>query len=150
MDRRPFGRNRGPRGLRAQDGRIDDRERSCRLLARLHVSAGDLVQHRCFGNPDDTTWKKFPLTTPVTVDLSTALEGTLSSLTTGLDVPIGTYAQVRLIPVDSSATFSARHLSLGAIYNSEVDYTDSNGTAHQVPLELLNPDKGLGVTTRSR
>ncbi len=97
--------------------------------------------------PDDTTWKKFPLTTPVTVDLSTALEGTLSTLTTGLNVPIGTYAQVRLIPVDSSATLLSSASTLGAIYNSEVDYTDSNNAAHQVPLELLNPDKGIGVAT---
>lgn len=96
--------------------------------------------------PDATTWKKFPLTTPVTVDLSTALEGTLSSLTTGLNVPIGTYAQVRLIPVDSTTLLSSAS-ALGAIYNSEVDYADSNNVAHQVPLELLNPDKGLGVAT---
>jgi hypothetical protein len=97
--------------------------------------------------PDDTTWKKFPLTTPTTVDLASSLEGTVTSLTTGLAVPIGTYAQIRLIPVDSSATLLDSASSLGAVYNSEVDYADSAGTAHQVPLELLNPDKGVGVTT---
>jgi len=95
---------------------------------------------------DDTAWKKFPLKTPTTVDLAAANEGTLTSLTTGLGVPIGTYAQVRLIPVDSSATLLDSASNLGAIYNSEVDYTDSAGTVHQVPLELLNPDKGIGVT----
>lgn len=97
--------------------------------------------------PDDTTWNKFPLTTPVTVDLSTALDGTLSTLTTGLNVPVGTYAQVRLIPVDSSTTLLNSASDLGAIYNSEVDYTDSDNGTHQVPLELLNPDKGIGVAT---
>jgi len=97
--------------------------------------------------PDDTTWKKFPLTTPTTVDLASSLEGTVTSLTTGLAVPIGTYSQVRLIPVDSSATLLDSASNLHAIYNSEVDYTDSAGTLHQLPLELLNPDKGLGVTT---
>jgi len=96
--------------------------------------------------PDDTTWKKFPLTTPVTVDLSASLEGTLSSLTTGLNVPVGTYAQVRLIPVDASAAVLNSATSLNAIYNSEVDYVDSSGATHQLPMELLNPDKGLGVT----
>ena len=100
--------------------------------------------------PDDTTWKKFPLTTPTTVDLATSLEGTLSSITTGLAVPVGTYAQVRLIPVDSGATLLSSASALGAVYNSEVDYTDSAGTLHQVPLELLNPDKGLGVTTTAQ
>jgi hypothetical protein len=100
--------------------------------------------------PDDTTWKKFPLTTPATVDLATSVEGTLNSITTGLGVPIGTYAQVRLIPVDSSATLLSSASALGALYNSEVDYTDSAGTLHQVPLELLNPDKGIGVATTAQ
>jgi hypothetical protein len=97
--------------------------------------------------PDDTTWQKFPLTTPTTFDLATSLEGTLNSITTGLKVPVGTYAQIRLIPVDSSATLLSSASALNAIYNSEVDYTDSAGTLHQVPLELQNPDKGLGVAT---
>jgi len=97
--------------------------------------------------PDDTTWQKFPLTTPTTVDLAASLDGTLSSLTTGLNVPIGTYAQIRLIPVDSSEAILSSASALGAVYNSEVDYTDSAGTVHQVPLELLNPDKGFGVAT---
>ena len=97
--------------------------------------------------PDDTTWKKFPLTTPVTVDLTTSLNGALSSLTTGLAVPIGTYAQVRLIPVDASTTLLSSASSLGAKYNSEVDYIDSSNVTHQLPLELLNPDKGIGVAT---
>ncbi len=96
--------------------------------------------------PDDTTWQKYPLATPVTVDLSSSLDGTLSSLTTGLNVPIGTYNQIRLIPVDPSATLLSSASTLGAKYNSEVDYTDSDNNAQQVPLELLNPDKGLGVT----
>jgi hypothetical protein len=97
--------------------------------------------------PDDTTWSKFPLTTPVTFDLATSVEGTLNSITTGLNVPIGTYTQVRLIPVDASATLLSSASSLGAKYNSEVDYTDSSGTARQVLLELQNPDKGIGVAT---
>jgi Domain of unknown function (DUF4382) len=97
--------------------------------------------------PDDTTWTKFPLTTPVTFDLATSVDGTLNSVTTGLAVPIGTYAQVRLIPVDSSTTLLSSASALGAVYNSEVDYTDSAGTLHQLPLELLNPDKGIGVAT---
>jgi hypothetical protein len=97
--------------------------------------------------PDDTTWSKFPLTTPVTFDLAASLEGTLNSIKTGLNVPVGTYTQVRLMPVDASATLLSSASSLGAKYNSEVDYTDSSGTAQQVLLELQNPDKGIGVAT---
>ena len=97
--------------------------------------------------PDDTTWLKFPLDTPVTVDLSAALEGTVSSLTTGLAVPIGTYQQVRLIPVDSGATLISSAQTLGALYNFEADYVDSTNTSREVPLELQNPDKGIGIQT---
>ncbi len=97
--------------------------------------------------PDDTTWIKYPLTTPTTVDLATSMDGTLTALTTGLKVPVGTYAQVRLIPVDPSATLIASAQALGATYNAEVDYTDTNSVAQQLRLELLNPDKGIGIPT---
>jgi hypothetical protein len=96
--------------------------------------------------PDDTAWTKFPLDTPVTVDLASS-NGTLTSITSGLNLPIGTYAQVRLIPVDAGSTLLSSAGSLGAVYNSEVDYVDSANTLHQVPLELQNPDKGIGIAT---
>jgi hypothetical protein len=97
--------------------------------------------------PDDTTWAKFPLTTPATVDLAASVDGTLTSIATGLGLPIGTYTQARLIPVDATATLLSSAQSLGATYNSEVDYLDSAGTVHKVPMELQNPDKGIGVAT---
>ena len=96
--------------------------------------------------PDDTAWIKFPLTTPVTIDLA-ATVGSLSSITTGLAVPVGTYAQVRLIPVDSGETLLSSASSLGAAYNSEVDYVDTAGNTQRVALELQNPDKGIGIAT---
>jgi len=97
--------------------------------------------------PDDSSWIKYPLTTPVTVDLATSVNGTLTAITTGLSVPIGTYAQVRLLPVDSGAALLSSASALGAVYNTEVDYTDSANTVHQVPLELQNPDQGIGIAT---
>jgi hypothetical protein len=97
--------------------------------------------------PDDTTWAKFPLSTPATVDLAASVDGTLTSIATGLGVPIGTYTQVRLIPVDATATLLSSAQTLGATYNSEVDYLDSAGTVQKVRLELQNPDKGIGVAT---
>src|SRR5262249_23941331 len=96
---------------------------------------------------DDTTWKKFPLTTPVTIDLASSVDGQLASIITGLSLAIGTYEQVRLIPVDASIAVVTSATNAGATYNMEADYTDSSGTTHQVPLELLNPDKGLGIQT---
>ena len=95
--------------------------------------------------PDDSGWVKFPLSTPTTVDLVTAEAGTLASLATDLRVLAGSYAQIRLIPLDSGAPLAAAAQSLGAQYNAEVVYVDSTGTSQQVPLELLNPEKGIGI-----
>jgi hypothetical protein len=97
--------------------------------------------------PDDTSWQKFPLTTPVSIDLFNASGGTVAQLGTSLGVSAGTYAQIRLLPIDSSAALTSSASALGALYNSEVDYTDSAGKTHQAPLELQNPDKGIGIAT---
>ena len=97
--------------------------------------------------PDDTGWAKFTLATPVTLDLVSESNGTLGQIATALRVTAGTYSQVRLIPLDPTAALAASAQSAGALYNAEADYVDSAGTAHQVPLELLNPDKGLGIQT---
>jgi len=99
-------------------------------------------------SPTDTAWVKFQLTTPVTFDLLDAANGTLlTQVMTGLKVPGGTYALVRLIPVDASAALVASASSAGAIYNCEADYYDTGGTLHQVPMELQNPDQGFAIAT---
>jgi hypothetical protein len=95
--------------------------------------------------PDDGGWVKFPLSTPATVDLVTASGGNLGSLVTSLKLAPGTYSQARLIPMDATAPLTSSAQTAGALYNTEADYVDSAGTTHQLPLELLNPDKGIGV-----
>ena len=97
--------------------------------------------------PDDGGWAKFPLSTPSTVDLVAQNGGNLGSMASGLRVSAATYSQVRLIPVDASAPLAASAQNAGALYNFEADYVDSQGTTQQVPLELLNPDKGIGIQT---
>ena len=94
--------------------------------------------------PDDGGWVRFPLSTPVTVDLVAESGGNLRSLFTGLKLAPGTYSQVRLIPVDATAALTSSAHTAGAFYNTEADYVDSAGATHH-PLELLNPDKGIGI-----
>jgi hypothetical protein len=94
---------------------------------------------------DDGGWVKFPLSTPATVDLVTESGGNLGSLVTGLKLAPGTYSQLRLIPVDAAAALTTSAKTAGALYNTEADYVDSAGTTHHLPLELLNPDKGIGI-----
>src|SRR5260370_6795270 len=95
--------------------------------------------------PEDGGWVKFPLSTPATVDLVTESGGNLGSLVTGLRLAPGTYSQVRLIPLDAAAALTTSAQTAGALYNTQADYVDSAGTTHQLPLELLNPDKGIGI-----
>ena len=97
--------------------------------------------------PDGTGWNRFPLSTPITVDLATLTAGSLAQIASSLKVPAGTYTQIRLIPVDSSAALTSSAQTAGAQLNAEADYIDSAGTSHQDPLELLNPDKGIGIAT---
>jgi hypothetical protein len=97
--------------------------------------------------PEDGGWTKHPLSTPSTVDLVAQNGGNLGSIVTALRIPAATYSQVRLIPVDASAALSASAQNAGALYNFEADYVDSKGVTQQVPLQLLNPDKGIGIQT---
>jgi len=97
--------------------------------------------------PDDTSWVKFALDTPVTFDLATSSNASLAQIATNLKLAAGTYSQVRLLPVDSSAALADSAKTAGALYNAEADYVDGDGTLHQLPLELLNPDKGIGIQT---
>ncbi len=94
---------------------------------------------------DDPGWQKFTLSAPTTVDIVGDENGTLGTIADNVNLVAGTYKQIRLIPVDSSAPLAVSAQAAGAIYNAEADYVDSNGNTQQVRLELLNPDKGIGI-----
>ena len=97
--------------------------------------------------PEDGGWAKFPLSKPSTVDLVAQNGGNLDRIAGALRIAAGTYSQVRLIPVDASAALTASAQDAGALYNFEADYVASNGVTQQVPIELLNPDKGIAIQT---
>ena len=50
-------------------------------------------------SPDDTGWGKFPLKTPVTIDLITESNGTLGEIANDLRIAPGTYNSILLMPV---------------------------------------------------
>ena len=97
--------------------------------------------------PADGGWVKFTPTTPVTLDLVADSGGNFANLATDLKLSPGSYAQMRLIPVDASMPLTVSAQTLGAKYNMEADCLDGSGVTHQLPLELLNPDQGLGIQT---
>jgi hypothetical protein len=95
--------------------------------------------------PDDGGWDKFTLSKPNTVDLVAQSGGNLGSIATALRLPARTYSQVRLIPVDATEALTDSAKNAGALFNFEADFVDSTGTTQQLPLELLSPDKGIGI-----
>ena len=97
--------------------------------------------------PTDSGWSQYTLSSPVTLDLVALADGALSQLASNLKVSPGSYGQMRLILADPSATLTASAQSGGALSNDEVDYTDSAGTLHQVPLGIPNSAEGIGIST---
>jgi hypothetical protein len=116
------------------------------LYSHVYVTAQAVwFNHSATAGPDDGGWVKFPLSTPATVDLVADSGGNFGNIITGLRLAPGTYSQIRLIPVDATLTLTASAQALGALYNMEADYVDASGVTEQVPLQVLNPDKGIGI-----
>jgi uncharacterized protein DUF4382 len=121
------------------------------LYSHVYVTAQAVwFNSSATAGPDDGGWARFPLSTPVTVDLVADSGGNFARLVTDLKLTPGSYSQVRFIPVDASQPLTLSAQTLGAQFNMEADYVDSSGVTHQLPLELLNPDKGLGVQAALR
>jgi hypothetical protein len=113
--------------------------------SHVYVTAKELwFNVNAAAGPDDTGWRSFR-SRPHHRGLVADQGGTLGSLVTSLKLIAGTYSQLRLIPVDASAPLTTSAQTLGAAFNAEADYVDSSGVTQQLRLELLNPDKGVGI-----
>ncbi|HTY48521.1 MAG TPA: DUF4382 domain-containing protein [Steroidobacteraceae bacterium] len=95
--------------------------------------------------PTSSGWSEFALSTPTTIDLVALTNGELAQFADQLKVTPGTYNQMRLVLADPSATLASSAQGAGALYNDEVDYLDSSGVTHQVPLGIPNSAEGIGI-----
>jgi hypothetical protein len=95
----------------------------------------------------DSSWQKFTLSTPATVDLVSLNNGTLSQFASELKVTAGTYSQVIVVLADSTDTLTTSAQTAGAASNDEVDYVDTSNLAHTVPLAVLNAAQGINIST---
>jgi hypothetical protein len=93
----------------------------------------------------DKSWLDFPLTTPVSVDLTTVTNGGLSVFGSSLKIPQGTYAQMELMLTDTAAPLTTSAQAAALTYNDQVEYLDSAGTAITAPLDLVHPENGITV-----
>ena len=116
--------------------------------SNVRVTVKELwVNENATASIDDTTWSKFPLAEPVTLDFVGLTSGTLSEIATQLKVAPGTYHQVRLFLADRTETLTSSAQTAGATYNDEVTYYDANNVQSTVPLEILNAAQGIGIET---
>jgi hypothetical protein len=103
------------------------------------------INQNASAGPSDSGWQRFTLSTPVTVDLLTAANGTLQQIAGGLRLAPGTYQSIQLIPLPYSSVASAAARAAGASYNQEVDFFDASGQVQHVPLQIPNPDQGIHI-----
>ena len=90
----------------------------------------------------DTGWQSVPLATPVSIDLLSLGNGTLSNVLEQ-QVAVGTYQQVRLSLVDPSAALTDSANSQGLSFNDQVEFTNSDGNREVRPLEIVAPNDGI-------
>lgn len=93
--------------------------------------------------PQDSGWQQFTLPSPQTVDLAGLTNGALGQFASSLKVPQGTYSQMRVVLTDSAASLTSAAQAAGAMFNDEVDYTDTSGTLHRLPLQVPNAAQGI-------
>ena len=93
--------------------------------------------------PTDSGWQQFTLPAPTTIDLATATNGSLAQFASSLSLSGGTYNQMRLVLTDANVALTSSAQAAGALYNDEVDYTDSSGTLQRYPLQVPNAAQGI-------
>ncbi len=93
-------------------------------------------------NKNDASWKTTTLATPVTLDMANLTNGALNQVFTGMNLPVGSYKQIRLFLAGFDDALTASASAAGLTYNDQIDYTD-NAVVHHVPLEIAYPVQGL-------
>lgn len=91
----------------------------------------------------DSTWQKTTLAVPVTLDLASLSNGALNNVFSGMSLPQGSYKQIRLFLAGFDDALTASASAVPLTYNDQVDYTDTTGTVHHVPLEIAYPTQGI-------
>jgi hypothetical protein len=97
-------------------------------------------------NINNSSWRTTTLAAPVTLDLASLTNGALNQVFSGIQIPVGTYTQIRLFMAGSEDVLTASAQAAGLNFNDQVDYTDLSVTpnvVHHVPLELAYPTQGI-------
>lgn len=87
---------------------------------------------------NDSGWQRYPLATPLTLDLTTLNNGIWSTLWNGIVLPIGNYQQIRVILAGTGDTLTDSAVANGLSYNNQVN---DNGS----PFPLIIPAAKNGI-----
>ena len=97
---------------------------------------------------DDPGWLKYPLASPVTLDLVALTNGNLTSISGGFTLPAGNYEQIRLFLASTDDPLAVNPNppsgSTSLKYDNEVDLQVS-GNSYQAPLRIPSPAQGIAL-----
>jgi hypothetical protein len=100
----------------------------------------------------DATWQTTTLPSPVTIDLTALNNGTLNNLFTNMNLPTGSYKQIRFFfdgaeaSLDTSALDTTDSTGAALQWNDQVEYLSSTGAVLESPLEIAYPTQGIQLT----
>lgn len=115
-------------------------------FTKVWITLREIRFHKLdFAHPEDRDWLHYPLAQPVTIDLAQLANGNMADVFRNIELPVGTYRQIRLMLVDDDAPLTASAQAAGLQYNDQVDYTDASGSERVAPLELGGVRDGIGV-----
>jgi uncharacterized protein DUF4382 len=89
-------------------------------------------------DPGTSGWLKYPLATPVTVDLLTLANGNMQSIWNNIHLPVGTYQQIRIL-LEPTYPTGANPAPSGHTYFNEV----VSGGSNTYPLYIPDPEHGI-------
>ena len=109
-------------------------------LEHVWVTVKEIRFHRSdlCEDPDDGGWLRYPLATPVTLDLAALNNGTWSTLWDGIVLPVGNYQQIRVILAGTGDPLTGSADAKGLSYNNQVN---DNGSAF--PLVIPAAKNGI-------
>ncbi len=115
-------------------------------LDKVWVTIKEVWFHRSdSATTGEGKWEKFPLAAPVTVDMNTLSNGTLAKAFSGIQLPVGTYKQIRLFLAGSEDPLTASAKAAGLAYNDQINYTDAKGAKQVAALEIASAANGIGL-----
>ena len=91
-------------------------------LDHVWITVKEIRFHRSevCDDPEDGGWLRYPLATPVTIDLVTLNNGKWTTLWDGIVLPVGNYQQIRVILADTNDPLTPSAIAKGLSYNNQV------------------------------